>query len=473
MIRRLSIALALCAPASAQLAHVEGRVVDAAGKPVAAKIALAEVGRGTVLVPNAVEMLVVTPGESGAIRKRCSRELSAGADGRFAIQDLQPGTYGFVAADTERGFSIREVVIAMTGNAPLEIALEPPRFLDVKVRGLAFDPTKHVLEVRTVRTFGNVNVLPRLAQDGWSFRAGPLPAVDEWLVLGTELVLDHDYRATLFEQTVAARPEGASAGGPDGPSLIHPLDGERVVGTVRGPDRKPLAGVSVVARSLALPHAWARGAVTDSGGNFSLHLVEPNHDTDTYTLEARRWVLREMAGCGNGPVDVLARREFTRPSIGDDAVRVDLSVEHLDEALALGAAAPDFEATTLDGAKLKLSDLRGKVVLVDFWATWCAMCRAEMPALEKFYADRAAKGFEVVAISIDDEASLVRRFLASRKLPWKVIALGPPKSNPLAQLFNVWGTPATFVLDRESKIVARNLLGEDLRKAIDAQLAAK
>lgn len=187
-------------------------------------------------------------------------------------------------------------------------------------------------------------------------------------------------------------------------------------------------------------------------------------------LEARRWIVRDTAGCGNGPVDVLTEREFTMSST-TEPTRIDLVIDHLDQPLLRGAPAPDFSATTLGGAQLKLSDLRGRVVLVDFWATWCAMCRAELPALEKFYAERSGDGrFEIVAVSIDDEPELVQRFLASRRLPWKQIALGPVDTNPITRLYNVWGTPATVLIDRDGTIAARNLLGAELRAKIDELL---
>lgn len=475
MFRQVAAAALIASSSFAQFATLRGRVIDAQGEATPARVAVAEVGRATILFPNPAEMLVITPGESGEVRKRNSRIVEADRDGRFEINELQPGRYALVAAHTERGIVLRDIQVVAGAADELALTLDPPRFVDLKVQGLTFDPTKHVLELKPATPLGNVNVVPRLKQDGWSFHAGPLPAIDDWLVAGSELVLDHDYRATLFHwqiQTLGARepiqPLGAGGDDPKRPLTIDLSPGGEyptVSGRVLSPSGEPLSCVSVVARS-RVPTPWRQGAITDTAGHFSLGAMQP----ESYVLEARRWVVRDAAGCGNGRADVIAERAFD-VNLGDTDVRVDLTVKHFEQPLAVETIAPDFTAATLTGEQLKLSDLRGKVVLVDFWATWCAMCRAELPALEKFYAERSKDGrFEIVAVSIDDEAELVRRFLASRKLPWKQIALGPVDVNPITRLYNVWGTPNTVVIDRDGKIAARNLLGAELRAKIDELL---
>ena len=126
----------------------------------------------------------------------------------------------------------------------------------------------------------------------------------------------------------------------------------------------------------------------------------------------------------------------------------------------VGAKVFDFAATTTDGQQIKLSDLRGKLVLLDFWATWCAPCIAEIPNIKKVH-DRYAKDgrLVVIGISVDADKKKVPDFVKKHAIPWAQIALGPAHTNPLAKEFGVTGVPATFLIGRDGKLVARDLTG--------------
>jgi peroxiredoxin/protocatechuate 3,4-dioxygenase beta subunit len=459
----LGFLLASSASAS-DFVRVEGRVLDpVTHAPVAAAhVAIAEAGHASILFPTADDMMIVAPGESAAVLAHCSGEARTDGAGKFHIDELQPGRYSLVAAEAQRGIAIVDVRLDAQLTRSLEITLEQPRFLEVSVKGPAFDPSKHVLEFKPRVALDNVMLLPRLALgDGWNFKAGPLPAVGDWLVLGSELVLDNDYRATLFTWPVELAAPGTTR------VEIDLQSGLDLAGVARGPSDEPLDGASVLVRSRAKP-GLELGAVTDAKGRYAIHGCAPG----AYELVVARWRMRDVPGCGQGPIDALATRAIELPLANASAA--DIKIESFERALAVGTLAPDFTAQQLDGTPLKLADLRGKIVLLDFWATWCGLCRADLPNLERYYPEHAKDGrFEIVSISVDDDPALVQRFLASRKLPWRQIALGPVKANPLAKLYNVWGTPATVLIDRDGVIAARNLLGDELRKKIDELLAAK
>lgn len=113
----------------------------------------------------------------------------------------------------------------------------------------------------------------------------------------------------------------------------------------------------------------------------------------------------------------------------------------------------DFALTDLGGKSWKLSELRGKVVVVNFWATWCPPCRKEMPDLEALYNQFKGQGLVVLAIS-DEDAAKVRPFIAEREVTYPILLDPGRKVN---DLFQVDGIPKTFVYNREGKLVAQSI----------------
>lgn len=130
---------------------------------------------------------------------------------------------------------------------------------------------------------------------------------------------------------------------------------------------------------------------------------------------------------------------------------------------------------TLEGTEFNIESLKGKVVLVDFWATWCGPCVAEMPNVQKVYEKLHDKGFEVVGISLDNDESELRDFVKEKDIPWTQIffkeGAGQGWSNPLAKKYDVQGIPATYVLDRDGRVVAIGARGEMLEKIIAKHLS--
>jgi peroxiredoxin len=135
-------------------------------------------------------------------------------------------------------------------------------------------------------------------------------------------------------------------------------------------------------------------------------------------------------------------------------------------ALKPGAAFPEFAAKDLAGAPISVAKFRGKVVLIDFWATWCGPCVEELPNVLAAYAKYHDKGFEIVGVSLDHEESALKAFLTERKMTWPQIYDGKGWRSELAQKYYVNSIPATYLLDRDGKIVAKNLRGA----ALEAQI---
>jgi len=166
-------------------------------------------------------------------------------------------------------------------------------------------------------------------------------------------------------------------------------------------------------------------------------------------------------------LELAHTRQFT-VAVGDpQTTLIKFDKWHL---VRIGEQAPDFTVTTLAGKQAKLSDLRGKVVLLDFWATWCAPCIAELPNVKSAHDEFGKDGeFVVLGISLDTKADTVRSFMKGKQFPWEQAVLGPAETNPVAQKYFVAGIPATFLIDREGKVVGRDLRGRALHQALRTQ----
>jgi peroxiredoxin len=139
--------------------------------------------------------------------------------------------------------------------------------------------------------------------------------------------------------------------------------------------------------------------------------------------------------------------------------------------LEIGATFPDFVVQDTEGKPLSLAAYKGKVVLLDFWATWCGPCLAELPNVLKAYEKHHAAGFEVIGISLDKDPGKLATFVKQKKMNWPQFCDGKGWDNELAQNFGVTSIPATYLLDREGKIRGVGLRGEKLEEAVAAALA--
>jgi thiol-disulfide isomerase/thioredoxin len=134
---------------------------------------------------------------------------------------------------------------------------------------------------------------------------------------------------------------------------------------------------------------------------------------------------------------------------------------------SVGVEAPLFAGPTPEGKEISLESLRGKVVLIDFWASWCGPCRRENPNVVKLYDEYKSKGFEILAVSLDKTKDRWVKAIADDKLTWLHISDLKGWKSKYAQQYGVSSIPQTVLLDREGKIMARNLRG----KALEAKLA--
>jgi len=149
-----------------------------------------------------------------------------------------------------------------------------------------------------------------------------------------------------------------------------------------------------------------------------------------------------------------------------------LLLGHTAGATAPGEAAPDFALTNFDGHPLHLADLRGKLVLLNFWASWCGPCLEEMPRFSAWQRSYGAAGLQVIGVSMDDEAGAPRRYLAKHPVAYPIV-LGDAK---LGERYGgILGLPQSFLIDRRGVVLARFKGDADpaqIEAAIKAQLHA-
>lgn len=170
------------------------------------------------------------------------------------------------------------------------------------------------------------------------------------------------------------------------------------------------------------------------------------------------------------------KRDFpdTKPGKNVDQalamVQKQVEAKKIQASLAKGMKFPTFTGQDVTGKPASPDNYKGKIVLIDFWATWCGPCIGELPNVLATYEKHHGKGFEIIGVSLDRDETKLTSFLKEKKITWQQVFDNEGK---IATKYGVASIPSTYLLDREGKILETDLRGEALEAAVTTALAKK
>jgi thiol-disulfide isomerase/thioredoxin len=215
--------------------------------------------------------------------------------------------------------------------------------------------------------------------------------------------------------------------------------------------RTPPAPGAAAAR-IATPEEFARADADFA----AVQALDPQESAGGIAAAMRLLLAAWSLGGENAVVSDAMRARYAelQPRLDDPEVKR-FAREHAGDVLFLFKDLSAFRGVDLEGRTWDLAAMKGKVTLIDFWATWCGPCVGEFPALKKLHAEFGPKGFQIVGVSLDgDDRKAFEAWLAKNGAGWPQLYDGKGWDTPLAQEFGVRGIPFTVLLDREGRILA-------------------
>ena len=176
-------------------------------------------------------------------------------------------------------------------------------------------------------------------------------------------------------------------------------------------------------------------------------------------------ILLVVAGCGKKQKNA----ETAPEPAAAEVEAVDMS-QYM-PSLEMGTEAPDFEAPDVLGNPVRLSDYRGKYVVLDFWATWCKDCRAEMPGMKQLYNTYGPKDVAFLGVSFDTDVQSLIDYGIANEIPWMVVCNQIKwKENPISVAYDLHWIPTMFLVSPEGKLLGVAFHAEDMGKLLDEAL---
>ena len=235
-----------------------------------------------------------------------------------------------------------------------------------------------------------------------------------------------------------------------------------IVGTVVGEDGQPLPGVYIAATKWRGYATLGLQALTDDQGRFEiLDLPADPFEVSVYIRGYKPLLEQTIDPSAAGPTFTLQVDARSQP--GQTA-----------PALTVGQQAPDFAFRTLAGESIRLADLKGKVVLLGFWATWCGPCVVEAPALvEAYRAFGKRSDFVMISVSLDQDEKTLRAFIEAQKMEWHHVFGKDGGAERAADAYHVVAIPSIFIIGPDGKIAAADLSGPRIQRELGLILRDK
>lgn len=185
--------------------------------------------------------------------------------------------------------------------------------------------------------------------------------------------------------------------------------------------------------------------------------------------DALDW-LHEAVSRGFHSYRILSQKRY---KLLENEPRFYQAIESIKISIGLGHPAKNFAVSLFSGKNIALAQLRGKVVLVVFWATWCDPCIRQLPFIKRYYDQLKEKGFEVIAVSLDSNPNRAIDFMAKLAPGWKNVCSGKAWQDKVAKLYGINNIPSYWLIDKKGVLRAVDLEGTDLKKAAALMLEEK
>ena len=187
--------------------------------------------------------------------------------------------------------------------------------------------------------------------------------------------------------------------------------------------------------------------------------VYPNHIVSTYFLSSH--------------LDLYSMKEVTRlyaglnPTLKKTQYGLKINNQFLKTVdVLVGDKIPEFSQQNQYGKIVSIEDFKGKYVLIDFWASWCIPCRKENPNVVRAYNEFKSKGFDILAVSLDDNKASWLKAIKNDKLEWNHVSDLGGWENVVSKTLKISEVPSNILIDKDGIVIAKNLKGEDLHKKL-------
>ena len=216
--------------------------------------------------------------------------------------------------------------------------------------------------------------------------------------------------------------------------------------------------------------------ITTQIEDFPYEFISENKDNVFSLIQLQQLSKTKTADFSKIESTLNSLSEAQQNSVAANTLKNQIQIKKLEKAAVgateIGRIAPSFTAPSPDGKQLALNDVKGKLTLIDFWASWCKPCRRENPNVVKVYQKYHNKGLEIISVSLDgsrnqkDPKAAWMKAIEDDKLTWSHVSNLNYFNDPVAKAYNIRSIPATFLLDKDGRIVAKNLRGDALEKKI-------